>query len=288
MASASAISLGDPPPGDPPETGRINANERTLPEWMDHSGMHGQRIVLQLRVAGKGLLPKNPFLIGKSIENICGGKIESAHTEDRGSKYVLRTRSTEQARKLMNMHKLIDGTEVVVDSHPTLNRVRCVLGCRDAIDVPTEVLLKELTPLGVIDVRRITRRIENTRVNTPTLILTFHGTTFPKHIYFGPLRVETREFIPNPMICFNCCSYGHTKDKCPGNTVCQNCSGAHKLEKDACEEPAHCKNCKGSHSPTSRVCPMYMKEEKILKLKIEKGISFSEARKEYNKLNGQQ
>ncbi|XP_058839623.1 uncharacterized protein LOC131695121 [Topomyia yanbarensis] len=288
MASASTISLGDPPPGDPPESISRNGNERTMPEWMDHLGTHGQRIVLQLRAAGEGSLPKNPFIVGKSIETTCGGKIESAHTEERGSKYVLKTRSVEQARKLMRMNKLMDGTEVVVDPHPTLNRARCVVSCRDAIDVPTDVLTQELKSLGVVDVRRITRKVENNRVNTPTLILTFHGTTFPKHIYFGPLRVETRELIPNPMICFNCCSYGHTKDKCPNAAVCQNCSGPHKLEQGACKNTSHCKNCQDSHSPTSRKCPMYIKEERIIKLKVEKGISFGEARKEYSKQYGQQ
>ncbi|XP_058449331.1 uncharacterized protein LOC131429290 [Malaya genurostris] len=287
MESASTSFERNVPPDNPPGNRQTNANERTIPEWMDRSGMHGQRIILQLRAAGEKPLPKNPFTIGKSIETICGGNIESAHTEERGTKYVLKTRSAEQAKKLIRMNKLIDGTDVIVESHPTLNKTRCVLSCREAMDLPTEEIKQELEHLGVLEVRRITRRKENDRVNTPTLVLTFQGTTFPKYIKIGPLRVETREFIPNPMLCFNCCSYGHTKVKCPNNAVCQNCSGDHKLEKDACKEAPYCKNCKGGHSPTSRKCPQYVKEEKVIKIKTEKGISFSEARKEYSKQHGE-
>lgn len=61
-----------------------------------------------LQPTGTSMLPNNPFVIGKSIEQTCG-KIESANTEENGTKYALKTRSVDQARKLLAMTKLIDG-----------------------------------------------------------------------------------------------------------------------------------------------------------------------------------
>lgn len=272
-----ALDPRNPPPGDPPE----NANSRTLPEWMDRMGMHGQRIVLSLRPVGNGSLPRNPFVIGKTIEQSCGN-IEAAHTEEKGTKYILKTRSAEQAKKLMKITALIDGTEVEIVPHETLNNSRCVVSCREVIEFEEDALLTELESQNVTGVRRITRLEGKKRINTPTLILTINGTVPPKYVSFGPLRVATRLFYPTPMICYKCYSYGHTTKKCQNEAVCRNCSQAHA---DECNRDAACKNCNGNHSPASKQCPIYAKEEKIIKMKVEGGISFGDARKEYAKLN---
>lgn len=278
----------DPDLGGSSRTINVNINDRTVPEWMDSANVYGQRIILQLSTANEGTsLPKNPFIIGKAIERTCG-KIESANTEEKGSKYVIKTRSIEQAKKLLQMRELDDGTKVKVVLHPLLNRCRCVVSCREVVDMTEEELVKELSDQGIFAVRRITRREGSGKVNTPTLVLSIHGTVVPRHIKFGPLRIPTRLFYPSPMICFKCCSYGHTKERCHNAEICRNCSENHPLENNTCNKNPFCKNCRGNHSPTSRNCAIYAKEEKIIKIKIETGISFGEARKEYEKLHGSQ
>lgn len=285
MAMASPPANHDPPLGDPPDNtdGNSNPNARTIPEWMDFPGNFGQRIILSMSPSNNTKLPI-PFIIGKSIESACG-KIEAATTEDNCSKYILKTRSAEQAKKLMQMTRLTDGTEVTITTHPLLNVSRCVVSCREVINMTEEQLAAELKEQGVSKVRRITRPEGAVRINTPTLILTINGTVAPRYIWFGPLRVATRAYYPKPLICYKCFSYGHGESKCKGPTTCRQCSTSHSEEIEDCLP--YCKNCRGSHSPLNRKCPQFMKEERIIKIKIDNGISFVEARKEYAKAHGE-
>ncbi|XP_055585004.1 uncharacterized protein LOC129737865 [Uranotaenia lowii] len=197
------------------------------------------------------------------------GKIEAAYTEDNGSKYVIKTRSAKLASKMMQMKELIDGTKIVVTPHPVFNVSRCVISCKEAIELTEKELETELQGQGVLKARRITRIENKKRVNTPTVVLNISGTVIPKEI-----RV----------VCYRCCSYGHTKDKCTNELSCRNCSKSHDLEEEEqCKEDPYCKNCQGKHAPISRKCPLYQKEEEIVKIKVESGITFGEARKEYAK-----
>lgn len=248
--------------------------------------MFGQRIVLLLQPTETSVLPNNPFIIGKSIEQTCG-KIESANTEENGTKYALKTRSVDQARKLLAMTELIDGTKVEVVTHPKQNICRCVVTCKEAINLGEDDLAKELESQGVVKARRFTKREGNERVNTATVCLTLNGIVVPKHIWFGPLRITTRLFYPSPMLCFNCCDYGHTSTNCKKDTVCCNCSLQHTIlpSEGRCILDPYCKHCKGSHPATSKDCPKYKKEVAIIKIQVETGVTFADARREYEKRN---
>ncbi|XP_058816728.1 uncharacterized protein LOC131680009 [Topomyia yanbarensis] len=179
---------------------------------MDPEGKHGKVIVLSLKAANEGVLPKNhPFSVG--------------------TKYILKVRQQAHATKLLDMKKLFDGTPVEVTAHPTLNYSRCIVNCSEVNDMSQEELLTELAPQGVTAVRRLTRMVDKVKVNTSTMILTMEGTTWPQYIYFGALRVPTRFYYPVPMLCFNCLEYGHTKARCKGASRCQICSAPeHKAE----------------------------------------------------------
>ncbi|XP_062541417.1 uncharacterized protein LOC134209448 [Armigeres subalbatus] len=62
--------------------------------------------------------------------------------------------------------------------------------------------------------------------------------------------------------------------------ICLRCSGLHGIsEGEQCENPPCCIQCKADHPTTSRECPKYKQEEQIVRLKVDKGISFAEARR---------
>ncbi|XP_058840041.1 uncharacterized protein LOC131695532 [Topomyia yanbarensis] len=150
-----------------------------------------------------------------------------------------------------------------------------------------EDLLAEWKGRKVTEVHRITRpTLDGGREKTNTLILTIFGTTIPEHLFVGPIRIPTRIFYPAPMVCFQCLQYGHSKTRCKSKEVCPNCSkSAHVAEGERCIEPAYCRNCEGPHSASSRDCPAYKIEKEIMRIKVEQGISFNEARKNYNARN---
>lgn len=265
---------------DPP---LFSPNDRTLPDWMDGDGSHGVLMVLQLKMKVEGKpLPKNPFIIAKTVLQTAG-KIASAYSENRGLSMVLKVRSEKQAQQLKRIDKLIDGTEIVIIDHPTLNQNRCVVSCSQTIGMSETQLMEELKEQGVVGVRKFTRVVNGTKTETASMVLTIKGTVKPEFIFFGFQRCNARLYIPSPMLCFNCYEFGHSKMRCNNAAVCRHCSTTHEQQMDtegrpSCKKAGFCKNCQGNHGPSSRNCPRYVEEAEIAKIRTEQKISFSEAK----------
>ncbi|XP_055589844.1 uncharacterized protein LOC129742025 [Uranotaenia lowii] len=194
------------------------------------------------------------------------------------------TSSLEVAEKLLSMTTLLDKTEIEVVLHPTLNFVQGVVYQPDCIDFKEEDILNEIESDGVTAVRRIMKRDEKKNLkNTPLLVLTLCSTVLPEYVCFGLLRVPVRPYYPSPMICRGCGSYGHTHKRCD-STICPVCFRDHPTtEGQICSNNKYCKHCnQEGHSPTSRDCPSFQKEEAVIRLKVNKRITFQEARAEMN------
>ena len=101
----------------------------------------------------------------------------------------------------------------------------------------------------------------------------FPGT--PKEITVGYLKVKVALFVPNPMRCFNCNKFGHTSQRCKFAAKCTGC-GKEKHE-GQCKGPKLCSNCDGPHASSAKDCPVWQEKE-IQRVRVEKRISFPEAR----------
>ncbi|XP_055591415.1 uncharacterized protein LOC129743405 [Uranotaenia lowii] len=257
-----------PSPGDHPD--------RKLPVWMDRNNLFGRLHYLFLRGAGGQSLPKNPFTIGKSVENHAG-KIESGYYDSKNQWYVLKVRNEEQVKKLELLKSLIDGTKIEIGRHPNLNTRKFVVQCHEVGEMTNEELLAELIPQKITKVQRITRKTSNGIVGTSTFILTVNSTVIPEFIDFGLLRLRTRVYYPLPLLCRKCLEYGHPKAKCTNQIACIKCSGKH--ESTTCRNDPFCLNCKENHSPVDRSCKIWKNEAASLKLAIDLNISLAEARK---------
>ncbi|XP_055591175.1 uncharacterized protein LOC129743220 [Uranotaenia lowii] len=280
---------GDPgPTEDPPDL-----NRSRLPQFMRNKTYDGVTRFLQLRmktvdgVDKRPPLPQNPFLIGKSVEQLVGSsnlKNVEAIKEGQGAQYILRTSSPEIAEKLLSMTTLLDKTLIEVVPHPTLNSVQGVVYQIDSLEFSEEAILDEIKSEGVTAVRRIKKRDDKKNLkNTPLLVLTFCSTVLPEYVRFELLRVQVRPYYPSPMICRGCGSYGHTHKRCD-STTCSVCFRDHPtIEGQTCSNEKFCKHCnQEGHSPTSRDCPSFQKEEAVIRLKVNKRITFQEARAEIN------
>lgn len=270
-------SWGDgPPDGLNPTQIDGSYTGATLPHYMDTEQNYGELHLL--RISGVDCpLPNVPFIIRKSVQQFAGGRIEGAFPEANRATYALKVRSLRQFNRLLTMRQLIDGTPVQVTEHPTLNSTRCVVSCRDVVDLAETELLEELQEQGVKGVRRITRRVGSERENTPSIILTCRGTNRPNHI-----RCRTRPYYPSPMQCFNCWCFGHTKQRCQSKSaICGKCSGDHPIPEDkACSNENFCKQCQtNDHAVSSRSCPHYKLESTIQRVKVDQGLSYPAARR---------
>ncbi|XP_062553298.1 uncharacterized protein LOC134218372 [Armigeres subalbatus] len=281
---------GGPPSGDdpPPRPQKLHRRidgsytGRTLPTYMDPRNERGELMVLRLEGVNGASLPAAPFLIKKSVHQFLGANIDSAFPEGGGRSYALKVRNPGHFEKLLTMAKLNNGTPVKVIPHPVHNTVKCIVYCRDVIDLPEEELLEELKEQNVIQIHRITRNAGQQRENTPLLVVTLSGTSRPEHIFFGFLRCPTRPYYPSPMQCFNCWDFGHTKTRCKASkATCGNCSGFHPIAEDKrCDLSPFCSKCSsGQHPRKSRACPAYRLENDVQRIKVDRDCTYPEARR---------
>ncbi|GBN71715.1 hypothetical protein AVEN_270916-1, partial [Araneus ventricosus] len=96
------------------------------------------------------------------------------------------------------------------------------------------------------------------------------------------MRLSVRTYIPNPLRCFKCQRFGHSKTSCRGTLTCARCAEVGHKSTD-CTRTEKCVNCKGEHTSFSRNCSAWKQEKEIISIKNKKKqISYPEARKLVN------
>ncbi|GBL78645.1 hypothetical protein AVEN_65221-1 [Araneus ventricosus] len=139
--------------------------------------------------------------------------------------------------------------------------------------------VSELEAQKVIAARRITLKRDGQIIPTRHVILTFDTPVLPTKITAGYICCDIRPYIPNPVRCFKCQRFGHTKTACRGSSaLCPRCSEPGH-EETICRKPEKCFNCKGNHASYSKTCPKWKLEKEILSVKVTKNISIQESRK---------
>ena len=72
--------------------------------------------------------------------------------------------------------------------------------------------------------------------------------------------------------------FGHGENACRGKVTCARC-GQVDHESKTCTNATCCANCKGSHFAYSRECPKWKQEKQVQQVRVEKQVSFPEARR---------
>ncbi|XP_046583109.1 uncharacterized protein LOC124290448 [Haliotis rubra] len=218
----------------------------------------------------------NPFAVSKGIQGVCG-EVKNATRLRFGSLLVECVRR-QQSVNLLGLRQFVN-TQVVVSAHRTLNSCRGIVRdwSRSLSDMSEEEIADELKDQGVTAVKRFTRKQDSGTVNTNTYLFTFGMTTLPKSIKAGYCNIGVEVYVPNPLRCFQCKKFGHGAKSCHGKTKCSRCSGAHASTD--CTNDMKCANCNGDHMASSKSCPSFEIESKIMKLKRTKHMSYFDAKK---------
>ena len=215
----------------------------------------------------------SPFAVQKGSQAVAG-TLKSIKRLRNGS-FLVECGKRAQAQNLLRTNRFID-RPVRVTIHKTLNSSRGVVRCRDLADMSEVEIRDELKDQGVVGVNRVTLKKEGKVIPTNTLFLTFGSPELPKEITVGYLKVKVALFVSNPMRCFNCNKFGHTIQRRKVAAKCTDC-GKDKHE-GQCEGPKLCSNCNGPHASSAKDCPVWQKEKEIQRIRVEKRISFPEAR----------
>ncbi|GFY44160.1 uncharacterized protein TNIN_66841 [Trichonephila inaurata madagascariensis] len=155
-----------------------------------------------------------------------------------------------------------------------------VIYCPDLIPLPDSEIEEELASQGVEAVKRITSIKDSKTVISPLFILTFSKHTLPENILIGYLNIKIRPYIPNPLRCFRCQSYGHGTASCRGIATCNKCSSTEHASEACTTEWRKCANCKGEHAAYSKICTKWQQEKEIQRIKVLENLSYSEAKKQ--------
>ncbi|GFY57081.1 uncharacterized protein TNIN_341251 [Trichonephila inaurata madagascariensis] len=89
------------------------------------------------------------------------------------------------------------------------------------------------------------------------------------------ILIGKRPYIPNPLICFRCQSYGHGTAPCRGVATFNKCSSTEHASQACTKERRKCANCKGEHATYSKVCTKWQQE----RIKVLENLSYSEVKK---------
>ncbi|XP_062552020.1 uncharacterized protein LOC134217274 [Armigeres subalbatus] len=251
-------------------------NEHQFPRWGEPSGgcLAGKVMVLERKEEGKSFHGVSPVLVEKFIQSFCGEVHSAKKTRD--GKIFVTVKNESQARNLAKMEKMTDGITVNVYEHKTLNSCKVVIFCRDVREDSDTDILAMLSEQGITEVKQIMKGREENKTSTGIFVLTVKGTKPPSELKLGYIVLETRPWYPNPLRCFKCLKFGHTSKNCSSEKKCSKCG---ELYHEECTNSEKCINCGNKHGAFSKECPTLKQEKAITKVKVDKNISFWEARK---------
>ncbi|GAB0090556.1 hypothetical protein DMENIID0001_052930 [Sergentomyia squamirostris] len=250
----------------------------------------GRRFINISRKDGRSMAMISPFAVEKDLNQF--GEVADVVRKKDG-KLLVEAATVEQAAKILTITKIADNdVEAVMCAQ--MNTCRAIVRDEYMIYWDQEELLRELAPQGVIAIKNIKTRARGQRAAqspdgnanraqwnpTATFIITFDLPSRPQFLRIGYARLQTRDYIPDPIRCFNCQQFGHFRTSCRNVGICVRCSEK-EHRPDPCKGGMKCINCKGPHFASWRVCPVYKEEFKIQEIKVKYKITYSAAAKIY-------
>ena len=183
---------------------------------------------------------------------------------------------------LMNSAALVN-IPIRVAPHRTLNYSRGVIRCTSLNICTEQELLDGLESQGVLKARCCMRKNSSGVLErSGTYFLKFNSPDLPNDIKICFENIPVKPYVPNPLRCYNCQLFGHSKTHCKKQTVCAKCAEeGHTYE--TCQNPPKCRNCEGPHASSDKTCRIWILEKEIQAYKTLNNVSFKEAREVVSK-----
>ena len=216
------------------------------------------------------------FVIEKGLHGIIGCH-PKAVTSLRSGELLIEVDSPSQARSLQRA-KNLHIVPIKCSPHKTLNYSKGIVR-HERLKQGTVEEIKHALREVAIDAHRFTSLREGKKVPTGPIVLTFNTPEKPANVKLGYLQLPVETYIPNPLRCFKCQRYGHGQNSCRRGTVCSKCAQPGHDDQSCQAVDLKCANCQQEHPASSKVCPVWLQEKKVQKVKAEQNISFPETRR---------
>ena len=252
-----------------------DVDDQNQPDW---NLVWPRFIVLDSVNPSEPLSKLSPFAVEKAIKGRFG-TVKKVTKMRSGSLLIEASRPT-QAKMILDTTVLID-TEVKATPHRSLNTSKGVIRDygRDLFTMSESEIVKEMTDQGVENVSRFILKKDGKEIKTNTYFITFSMSTPPEKLRIGYYFVEVKRYIPNPLRCFQCQEFGHSRKFCKKQLKCWKCGCEGHDGSDCHSETLCCVNCKGEHFSSSKSCPVWTLEKEIQRVKTEKSLPYGEPRR---------
>ena len=231
------------------------------------------------------------FIVIKSLEEVCHAKFSPFLIEK-----VISTRACPKTvKKTRNGNLLVEGdylrqaenikiktfhtTKCRAYLHEKLNTSKGVIRSRELALATEDEIASALGKQGVTNIKRISIRKGEERIQPYIYILTFNKPQTPKEVKIGYFLERIEQYIPAPLRCFKCQKFGHHREACRERQACSKCG---EKDPDHAEEDClkiiRCANCK-DHQTYARTCTVFQKEKEIIEVKHKRNVSFLKARR---------
>ena len=240
-------------------------------------------IVISSKNQEKPVSKISPFVVEKTIKG-CAGEVKNV-TKLRSGNLLIECVRKQQSLNLLALQR-IGNVEINSSPHRSLNSSQGIIRYRDddLSELTDEEICRELAPQGITKVKRFISKKDGQEVKLNTFLLTFNSPNIPKSIHIGLYNIKVSTYIPNPVRCYKCQKFGHGKGQCRGKLICFKCS-EEGHEGFSCTNSPKCANCNEAHAASSKDCSLYKKEKEIQKLKVERNVTYPEARRIFSAAN---
>lgn len=251
------------PPGDKGRDG-WSASIPSSDLDLDLFTSHNLRIIpVALVSSSEGSLPaKNPKLLQNYLRLTSSHFKEITEVRPYGKTgIILKSASIDCVRDLLACTTF--GSVPVSAFIPS--HLACVKGVVRDVDCslsPAEVL-ELFSPAGAVSVFRCSRLLDNKRVPTNSVIVTFLGLSRPTEVKAWPLIYRVDPFNRRPTQCRHCWRFGHVEKNCRSGIRCRVCGASH-LASECTEKVPSCCLCSNSHMADSSDCPFRSHETDVI------------------------
>ena len=220
---------------------------------------------------------KDIFAVYKDIVQCCGRK-PVIYPQGNG-RLMIETASPDESARLLSITSL-GGSEAKCTPDISLNQSKGLIYAPQLMPYSEEKLETEFSSQGVVNVKRLNKRVSGVLTPQPSLVLTFESSKLPEKIEAAWFSFKVKEYIPRPRRCFHCQSFGHVMNSCRTKAQglpakCINCG---KDIHGECNDVPSCIHCGGSHSAMSRDCEIFIFEKEVLATRVREKVTFQEAK----------
>jgi hypothetical protein len=240
-----------------------------------------------------GLQTLSPFLLEAVLTNLVGSDGIKMAKKLRNGQILIHTRGITEARKLAKMKAFCSDYEIIIEEHEKLNQTKGVIFCHEFKWMSEKEILEGLATQHVTSIFRLKAKQAANRQNNDEYsglcFITFNCSELPEHIKVGYEIIPVKPYIPNPIRCYKCLQFEHTKDKCPAEEAkCGQCGEKEHITKEErskgvkCSKEPVCIVCKTKdHATMNRQCPTFKFQKELMAIRFYEKVSPIEARKIY-------